>query len=310
MLIDPEIVRYHLNMLNDRARTSGFLECIRATVQSGDVVLDIGTGTGVYAMAAAQAGARHVYAIEAGPIARVARQLFRANGLDRQITLLRGLSTRLWLPERADVLISEVIGNEPLAEGVLRITRDALRRLVKPGGLLIPERIKIYGQPVSIPEDDLNKIAVSGGTLHQWHSWYGLDFNSLAMANRNSVIEKFFDNLINPNTMQEWMTLSEPVLFADLHLGEQQGVWIDSRRTVTANAAGQLNGIVTFFELHSGPRKFLSTAPAEVDTSNHWLSPVRLLLEPLDLCAGDLFEVGYWYNRARGASGCEVRLHR
>jgi predicted RNA methylase len=73
-----EAVQLHLAMLDDRNRTAAYLEAIRDGVREGDVVVDIGTGTGVLAAAAAQAGARRVYAIEVGDIRRrrSARRLF------------------------------------------------------------------------------------------------------------------------------------------------------------------------------------------------------------------------------------------
>lgn len=47
----------HIAMLNDRLRTETFIRGIEAVVRPGDVVVDIGTGSGVMAVAAARAGA-------------------------------------------------------------------------------------------------------------------------------------------------------------------------------------------------------------------------------------------------------------
>ena len=89
-------------------------------------------------MAAAPAGAKRVYAIEVRPIAEVAARFFQGSGLGDRITLIRGNSTEISLPERADVLVSEIIGNDPLAEQVLdTATCDAVARLLKPGARLI-----------------------------------------------------------------------------------------------------------------------------------------------------------------------------
>jgi Ribosomal protein L11 methyltransferase (PrmA) len=63
----------HVQILNDRVRTSRFIDAIERIVRAGDVVVDIGTGTGILAIAAARAGARHVYAIEEGSIKRSSR---------------------------------------------------------------------------------------------------------------------------------------------------------------------------------------------------------------------------------------------
>jgi predicted RNA methylase len=105
----------HLALLNDRRRTTSFLDTIATVVRPGDVVVDVGTGTGVLALAAARAGARHVYAIEMGGIADCAEGLFEASDASDRITLVRGRSLDVRLPERADVLVCELIGHAPLA---------------------------------------------------------------------------------------------------------------------------------------------------------------------------------------------------
>jgi len=135
----------HIKMLNDRVRTDSFLAAVKQTVGPGDVVIDIGTGTGVLAIAAAQAGAKHVYAIEQSGIAQSARALFEVNGFADRITLIEGWSTEVELPERGTVLVSEMIGNDPLGERILKVTADAVNRLLEPGARLIPNRLALYG---------------------------------------------------------------------------------------------------------------------------------------------------------------------
>ena len=306
--IPAEIIELHIKMLNDKTRTSSYLASIRNVVRPGDVVVDVGTGTGIYAIAAARAGARHVYAIEAGGIARAARTLFQVNGLADRITLIRGLSTRIWLPERADVLISALIGDEPLAERVIGITQDALSRLLKPGARLVPSGIKIFGLPVTIPEHELSKLTFRPEVLRNWQSWYGIDFAPLAKLAQNSFFNSLFGYFINPYTMRGWKILSAPVLLADVDFKTWRGFRIQNTKTVAANASGQLNGLVVYFELQVGSTPFLSTHPAAVDENNHWFIPVRVFTQPIALRAGDRFDVTYWYRRVTGTSGCEVCL--
>jgi predicted RNA methylase len=65
----------HRTMLRDRIRTETFRRALEAAVKPGDVVLDVGTGTGILGLFAARAGAAKVYAVEQTSIARLAEEL-------------------------------------------------------------------------------------------------------------------------------------------------------------------------------------------------------------------------------------------
>jgi len=288
----------HVTMLNDRVRTSRFLTGIAEVVRPGDIVVDIGTGTGVLAIAAARAGARHVYAIEASAIGQVAEAIFRANGLEDRITLLRGWSTQIDLPERADVLVSEIIGNEPLGENVLEVTRDARKRLLKPEARLVPSKVEILGLPVTIPQAEFaNRTrALTAETLQNWRSWYGINFDPLAETDQDSP-PSF---LIKPQNAKDWETLSEPIMMAEVDLREVERLMIDSSVTVDATSSGVLNGLLVYFELDIGPTTRLSTHPAQADRDCSWFSMVWVL-DPLAIKVNDQLNVTYQY-RAKGAS--------
>src|SRR2546425_4280598 len=73
----------HEPMLLDKIRCDAYREAIQRTVKPGDVVVDLGTGTGLLSFFALQAGARHVYAIEMTGIADAAAELIEANGFEK-----------------------------------------------------------------------------------------------------------------------------------------------------------------------------------------------------------------------------------
>jgi protein arginine N-methyltransferase 1 len=108
----------------------------------GRTVLDIGTGQdALWAVEAARAGARHVWAVEVIPrSAELARGAVARAGLADRITVLDGLSTGIALPEPVDVCVAEIIGTLGGSEGAGAVLRDARQRLLRPGGVVVPHR--------------------------------------------------------------------------------------------------------------------------------------------------------------------------
>ena len=265
--------RVHISMLNDRARVDAYFAGLRAVVRPGDVVLDIGTGTGVLALAAAQAGARRVYAIESGSMADVAQANFDASAYADRITLIRGWSTQVELPELADVVVSEIIGNDPLGEGVIPVILDARKRLLKPGARYLPGRLRVLGLPVSIPGAELAKHLVSAGTLETWREWYGTDFSPLKRLCHPDDRPLFY---ISPQQARDWLELADPVVLAEIDFATFDDKSSSQSLDITSRATGMLNGLLVGFELTLGPAT-LNTLPGSVSDANHWESPVFYL---------------------------------
>lgn len=134
---------WHPPMMNDSARNRAYAAALARAVRPGMLVLEIGTGAGLLALMAARAGAERVITCEMQPtIAEAARAVIAANGLTERITVLTLNSAQLRigheLPRPADVLVSEILSNELLNEGVLPALEDARARLLAPGAAIIP----------------------------------------------------------------------------------------------------------------------------------------------------------------------------
>src|ERR1044072_3208568 len=140
------------SMIADRPRMDAYARALRQAVRPGSVVLDIGTGTGIFAMLACRFGARQVYAIEPGDAIEVAREAAAANGFSERIEFIQGLSNSVVLPERADVIISDIRGVLPLFQHHLPTIIDARKRLLAPDGILIPRRDSLWAAIVQAPE--------------------------------------------------------------------------------------------------------------------------------------------------------------
>ncbi len=127
-------------MIADAGRFSAYAKAIARAVRSGDAVVDIGCGPGVFSLLACRAGARRVFAIESEDCIQFARELAAANGFADRIEFIQSDSRRVELPERANVIVSDLRGALPLYDHVIPSLEDARRRLLAPGGIMIPQR--------------------------------------------------------------------------------------------------------------------------------------------------------------------------
>lgn len=139
-------------MLADRVRVEAYAQALRQTIRPGGVVVDIGTGTGIFALLACQAGARRVYAIEPDDIIQVARALAKGNGVADRIVFLQERSSHVTLPEPADVIVSDLRGVLPFHRDHLPTIIDARTRFLARGGTLIPRRDFLWVAPVQAPD--------------------------------------------------------------------------------------------------------------------------------------------------------------
>src|SRR5262249_29867935 len=121
-----------------------YLNALRHAVNPDSVVVDLGTGTGFLALLACQFGARRVYAIEPDDTIYIGREIAKDNGFSERIVLIHDLSTRVGLPERADLIISDLRGILPLFAQHIPSIIDARRRFLAPGGLLIPQSDTLF----------------------------------------------------------------------------------------------------------------------------------------------------------------------
>lgn len=281
----------HVAMLNDHRRTGRYLEAIRGAVREGDVVVDVGTGTGVLAVAAVRAGARRVYAIEACGIAEAAQAVFDANDVGDRVRLIRGTSLRTRLPERADVIVSEIVGNEPLGEMVLETMGDAVRRFLNPGGRVVPARMTVSALPVEIPAAVLDGHTFTDASVAAWRERYGIDFSSLRESSRRSpqVMYRRF----GWEGMEAWLRLAEPVPVLSVDFASLEETMVDATVRFRLERGGHLDGLIFAFELdlHAGVR--FSTLPDDADATCSWYYPIWTLGERLPARPGDEFEIRY-----------------
>lgn len=136
--------------------TRGMLALMQSLVARGSLVADLGSGSGVLAIAAAKLGAGRVVAIEMDPDAiGNATENVERNGVENTVTIVQGDAAAL-LPLVAPV--SLVLAN--IISSVLMELSPLMHRALPPGGKAV-----ISGILVSEREDMLSSLAVDGWIL-------------------------------------------------------------------------------------------------------------------------------------------------
>ncbi|MGH9580755.1 MAG: 50S ribosomal protein L11 methyltransferase, partial [Terriglobales bacterium] len=234
-------------MIADQVRTGSYSRALQRAVKPGCTVLDIGTGSGILALLACQAGARRVYAVEHDDVIHLARQVASANGLADRIDFIQARSTQISLPEPVDVVVSDLHGTLPLCFTSLQSLIDARRRLLAPGGVMIPQceslRVAILEAPALYQEHlapwrmdglGVDLESVQRVVVNDWYkarvlpqqllvepqSWTHLDYSLLESPNVEGQARW---TLERPGTAHGFAVWFDTVLFQDIAFSNAPG---------------------------------------------------------------------------------------
>jgi len=234
-------------MIADRVRTDAYAQALRRAVKPDSVVLDIGTGTGIFALLACQFGARRVYAVEPDHAIQVAREIAASNGYAQRIEFIQGLSTQATFPEQADVIVSDLRGVLPLFQHHIPSIVDARQRLLAPGGVLIPQRDTLWVAVVEAPELYSRHVAPWGD------STYGLNME----AAQRILTNTFRKGRVTP----EQLTL-EPQCWATLDYATVVNPDIHGKVAWTAARGGVAHGLSVWLDATLAEGVCFSNSPS------------------------------------------------
>ena len=233
-------------LINDPVRTGAYAKALERAVRPGATVLDIGTGTGILALLACRCGARLVHAVELDPVIDVARQVAAANGLQDRIVFHAVDSTRLELPERVDVVVSDIYGVLPFHRRRIPVLADARERHLAPGGAMIPRRDRLWVAPVSAP-------AMHAVVTRPWtDNAYGFDMR----AARDIAANQWRRVEFSPEHLA-----AAPLLAADLDHTRPVPPHLDVTLRSPITRAAELHGFAAWFDAELGDGIGFSAAP-------------------------------------------------
>lgn len=265
-MADSYSLRDFGDMIADTGRFAAYCEAIARAVRPGDVVLEIGCGPAVFALLACRAGARRVFAVETDNIVDFARQLAAANGLADRIEFFQSDSRKIELPERANVIVSDIRGALPFYTGAISSVEDARQRHLAPGGILIPQR------------DTIKAAMIDAGEFYSRivSPWQGIAANLDLSASLPMVLNDSYGTQFHAEQL-----LSDPQTFCVLDYAVGAPDRASAELKFTATRAGTAHGICLWFETRLLDEIGYSSAPGVAQSIYAqvllpWLAPVAL----------------------------------
>jgi len=264
-----DMFAFHKMLINDSHRMRLYRMAIMQTVRNGDVVIDIGTGTGVLALFACQAGAKRVYAIERGDIIELAKELARANGFNNRIIFIKNDFSEVSIKEKIDVIVSELISNFGIGQDILRILTEHKNFILKNKTKIIPTILEMYLAPV---EEKNFYNGISFWDNKKYIQKYNIDFSPLQKIAVNNIGQKAF-------LPQDFLAPSRRIYYIDFQRNiKKQGI-IKNNVQFTVSRRGVLHGFCGFFRSCLAPGIWLSNKPPVI--SSAWTNVFFPLEEPV-----------------------------
>ncbi|KAA6424424.1 MAG: putative arginine N-methyltransferase 3-like [Trebouxia sp. A1-2] len=272
-------------------RTEAYRDALKQNpaLMQGATVLDVGCGTGILSMFAAEGGAAKIIGVDGSTrIADVAERLVAANGLASSgggpITIMRGRLEQLpSLPvEQVDVIVSEWMGYALLFESMLDTVLYARDRWLKPGGAILPDLASLH-----------MAAAGAGATgLTFWNKVYGFDYS---LVQQELWEDAHQTALLKDVSSQD--LLSRSCLLRQLDIAHMDAADASFSTDFVLEAdpksccgPQECHALVLWFDTDFSQR-FCAEQPVKLSTSpcgpqTHWCQTVLVLRKPIQFGLG------------------------
>ncbi len=260
---------FHQALIADMRRLRAFCNATKQIVQPGDMVMDIGVGTGVLTLAAIEAGASKVICIDDDDVILLARETFHLNGCTRKTRLVRGNFLDLRFKGRSpDVIVAELLGNFALAENITELAVH-IRRQFPNLKRIVPAWFELTVAPVEdFRFDDGLRVfekPVDGMDLSHFH-------------------EAAIHNIYTRNVTKKQL-LSKPECLARYELLEIETPDVDVKTSCTVTRKGTLHGVAGWFRSGLTDDIVMETGPFHPRV--HWEDVIFPVASPVEVEPGD-----------------------
>jgi predicted RNA methylase len=261
----------YYQMLSDKVRMEAYRDAIFKSVKSGDVVIDLGAGTGLLAIWAIQAGASKVYAIEKTDAINLAREVAKANNCLSKIEFINDNSMDVELSERVNVIVSETLGSFGIDENTVQFINDARERFLMDDGIIIPQSIELFVAPVD-DVDTYNKIDF-------WRHIRDINF---------SPAFDLFSKKIMIESVSRKGLLSKPVNIGSIDFSRYIEPEFKSRTYIQIEKPGTIHGVAGWFSAMLCDGVEIVTSPYNDKT--HWKQAFFPFTDAVEVIKGDVLD--------------------
>jgi len=263
-------LHYHYQMLVDNNRMMNFRQAISMKVKPGDMVVDLGSGTGALSFFAAREGASVIGIENNRVLVDYSEQRMLANGISSKVKLLHQ-DAMLWTPNvPVDIVVCEMLHSGLLREKQIQVINSFRRNHLKKFGRIpqfIPYATLLAVQPIHMDYD--------------FEGFY-------------APIPLFQD----PYTVQSSQTIFNPLVYKTVVYEDEEEGSIEANLTFTAEEGTTINAL-----------RFVTKSILAMDLltkdSVEWFNQYLVLPlgSTLNIDAGESFSVQFKYH-----SGDEIEV--
>ena len=237
----------HYDYLSLKGRHELYRQAIAKVIQPGDVVADLGCGFGVLGLQCLAAGAARAYGIDASDAIHIARETADRAGVGSRYLTISGSSYRASLPEPADLVICDHVGWFGFDYDIIPMLADARRRLLRPGGAIMPRRLQLQVAAVASPG--------CADLLERW--------SREPVPPQFAWLGEYEANAKHPRDFAPDDLCSAPAVLGTVDLAADGPDGFAFATTLVAGRAGQCNGIAGWFACELAEDVWMTNSPLD-----------------------------------------------
>jgi protein arginine N-methyltransferase 1 len=264
----------HIEYMSDPRRLDLLREAIGKVVGPGDRVADVGCGFGIIGLMALEAGASEVWGIDCTEAIDIAGETLRRAGYEGRYHCLRDSSFRAQLPAPVDLAVCDHIGFFGFDYGIVEMLGDVRRRMLKPGGRILPERIRPIVAGVASVSCRAKAEAWARPPVPPQYAW----------------LRDFGVNSMHPHVFDPADVATDASPLGEIDFQSERSGLFSGQATLQARADCLLDGLGGWFEADLAPGVMMTNAPLAPDR----IARAQMFLpfeEPVALSKGESLAV-------------------